>query len=73
MLRPSRGDVVVVQLSGFGAFLIRLGALLKGHPFHANHVAIVTGDDEVIEAWPGVFVGVSCLPIWYEVDCFERG
>lgn len=47
------GDVVVVQLRGFGAWLIRVGAWLKGKPTHSNHVAIVVSDSDVVEAWPG--------------------
>lgn len=67
-LAAAPGDVLAVwDGDGLGAELIRLGAVLEGKPAVANHVVIVTHQDQVgrwmgIQGQPGGVGPVDCTP-----------
>jgi uncharacterized protein YycO len=58
MCRP--GDIFLVQITGRGGWLIRLGQALSGDWSRYTHTGIVLNDDTVISAQPG---GAEIIPL----------
>ena len=49
--KPEPGTVLVTRSGGFAAFMIRLGAALRGRPNLQNHVAVVHHTDAKGTLW----------------------